>query len=260
MGSLFKFINIMEINQAQSLKENWVYGKQNSVKLSKKEIELINSVLVGSLLGDGHLQFSPRISFIDLSKLPRDGKTRFRFGQKIGQKAYVNFIYSMLKPLCITTQKPHQDLNSFFHFYTNYFTELTVYHEIWYQYRFSENNLTEKSYVKCVPKQLEKILTDPLSLFLWYLDDGSLRTDCLAARIATQCFSFSEHEFLQEVLKRNFQLETTIAKSGISKYGTIQRYSLGIPAKSFRKFLNLVQPFRASVPQMAYKFERPRND
>jgi hypothetical protein len=243
------------------MEDSKAYNVFSNLIRNKKNIDFINQCLIGTLLGDAHLQFSPSKVFTDLSKIPREGTTRYRFGQKYRHREYVKYVHSLVFPLCGSVQEPHPEVGSnFWHFYSEYLLEITRYHEIWYQYCFKDDG--QKSYVKRLPKDLDKFFVNPLSLFLWYLDDGSLRKDCLAGRLATQCFSFEEHEFLREILRKNFQLETVLNKSGFSKgkiHG-IQRYSLSIPAKSFKLFLDLTFPYRAKVPTMTYKFEKPRND
>jgi len=229
--------------------------------LDHKNIAKLNTVLIGSLLGDCHLQFSPRQSCIDFHTFPRIGTTRFRFGQKTSQKTYVDSVYGLTHPLCTSVQKPRSENDgNFYSFYSSSLEELTRYHEVWYRYDFLDSTKNTKSFVKCLPLSLEKILVDPISFFLWYLDDGSLRTDCNAARFASQCFSYEEHELLRAVLRKNFLLDTVINKSGFSAYGGIQRYSLSVPAKSFPRFLDLIHVYRTQVPTMVYKFKRPRND
>lgn len=59
-------------------------------------------------------------------------------------------------------------------------------------------------YVKQVPTNLSDYFSDRLSLAVWFWDDGTLRKDCNAARIATQGFNYEEHLILQEcILLRN---------------------------------------------------------
>jgi len=41
----------------------------------------------------------------------------------------------------------------------------------------------EIRYVKTVPANLNKLLTDPLALAVWYLDDGTKRTDTESCRL-----------------------------------------------------------------------------
>ena len=83
---------------------------------NKEESDRINNCLVGTLLGDAHLQFSPSTSFQDkgMDKIPREGTTRYRFGQKYHQRAYVEYVYSLVTPLCSSMKKPHPEVGSDF--------------------------------------------------------------------------------------------------------------------------------------------------
>lgn len=59
---------------------------------------------------------------------------------------------------------------------------------------------------------------DPISLAVWYLDDGSKKSDCAACRLATlnicnletlQGFTLEENMALVECLRSNFGIEAT---------------------------------------------------
>jgi hypothetical protein len=90
---------------------------------------------------------------------------------------------------------------------------------------------------------------------VWYLDDGTLRSDSGACRIATQCFNFEEHQLLQECLYQNFGISSQIEawnSKGSKQYGLV------IPSrnKESRKFLSLFQHIvRKEIPSMKYKVE-----
>jgi hypothetical protein len=96
---------------------------------------------------------------------------------------------------------------------------------------------------KIVPKQIGSLLTDPLSLAVWYMDDGSLdKRDKyhLNSTIATFCFSYKDCVLLTKTLKVNFGVEARVHKSTMrGKIG----YRLYIVSGSMAGFMKIIQPY-----------------
>lgn len=104
--------------------------------------------------------------------------------------------------------------------------------------------------IKICPANLSTFLTSSLTLAVWYLDDGSLRTDCKAFRIHVNCFSLEEVNLLKQILLEQFGIESKPHKQG-------KGYNLYIGAlnKQSEKFSNLIKPIVSSdIPSMLYKF------
>jgi hypothetical protein len=100
-------------------------------------------------------------------------------------------------------------------------------------------------------------LTDPLALAVWYLDDGTKRSDTQSCRIATQCFSKEKHELLQDCLKQNFDIDSKIEDWGRSKEGEVV-YSFAILSQGghYKKFRDLLYDIvKTEVPSMLYKLQ-----
>jgi len=97
---------------------------------------------------------------------------------------------------------------------------------------------------KIVPKNIKQLLTSPLSLAVWHMDDGYKRNDCNAFRINTDSFSREEHELLRETLRANFGIQSSIHRKG--KY-----LNLYIPQKYAQHFVGLIQSH--IVPSLSYK-------
>ena len=72
---------------------------------------------------------------------------------------------------------------------------------------------------KIVPDNIKSIFRSNLALALWYLDDGSLKTDCRAFRLHTNSFTKFEVSALKDTLELNFQVKSKLHKQG--KYTTI---------------------------------------
>lgn len=87
---------------------------------------------------------------------------------------------------------------------------------------------------KIVPENIETLLTEPLSLAVWFMDDGS--AEYAGASFQTHCFGKSEVELLQHCLELNFHLLTTMRKNK-------GRWILYVPKRSLIKFHSLVKSF-----------------
>jgi len=85
---------------------------------------------------------------------------------------------------------------------------------------------------------------------VWYLDDGTLRRDSGACRLATQGFTLEEHEILQDVLKENFSITSVIEKWPKGKAG------LYVPKRDAANFVNLFSSVVVTeIPSMKYKLD-----
>ena len=206
-------------------------------------------LLTGGLLGDLHIQKSPAST----------GKCRLRFCHSVKQKEYLDWKYNILKDsFCKTTKPPYvetrRDGNDYL-FYTGYLDEFIEPHRIWYPVIESPDPDIGQRCVKKLPLNLEEELINPLALAVWYLDDGTKRTDTESCRIATQSFSKEEHILLQDCLHNNFNISAKIEDWGTSKSGEIM-YSLAILSQKghYKKFRDLIYDIvKAEVPSMLYK-------
>lgn len=180
--------------------------------------------LVGSILGDGCLQLSKR-----------GGSARLQIRNSSKYSDYVLWKYDFVKewsPRGLVEDK----CNNSMYFDTVFHPELFN----WYQ-NFYQNKR------KIIPKDIVNILTNPLSLAIWLMDDGNGYLRSKGLRISTYSFKKVEHELLQKCLERNFQIETSI-------FCDSKGYQLYIKAKSAIEIYKLI---RAQIcPVMEYKFAR----
>jgi len=199
-------------------------GSQRNLTSKQKE------VLIGTLLGDGMLELNGR-------------HVRLRVDHSIKQKAYVEWKYKMFRNL--TTGSGIRYLSVFDHRRKN-----TDYH-----FRFDTistfllTKLHKDFYVnkrKRVPKNIIKILKKPLSLAVWFMDDGYKRNDCNALRISTDSFNLKEQRLLLECLKRNFRINAKLHRKG-------EFWNIYIPNSNSeaKNFCRIVKPY--IIPEMEYK-------
>ena len=202
---------------------------------------LQHALIVGSLLGDLHIQITSAAT----------QRCRLRFDHTIAQKNYVDWKYSILKdPLCRDTKPPHRGRRGGYQFYSMYRDELISYREEWYK-------LKGGKFRKEVPNNIDSLLVDPVSLAVWYLDDGTKRTDSNACRLATQGFSLSENKRLRNCLLKNFAIPASIDKWRPKK-STRFLYGLSIQSKTggYKRLLELIHKIvEAEVPTMLYKLK-----
>jgi len=187
-------------------------------------------VLVGVLLGDGHLE-----------KLYSPALARLKIEHSFKQKDYVDWLYQELRNWVRSKPKTKRS-KSFGKNYLNYsfctygHRLLGDFHEIFY----SGN-------IKIVPSKISKIIT-PLGLAIWYMDDGSVKSKRhKGIFLNTQSFSVLGIKRLQRMLKEKFLIQSTTKKD---KNG-LQIY---IGGKNGEKFINLIRPFL--LPCMLYKIPR----
>ena len=211
-----------------------------------------NAVLIGGLLGDLHIQKGKT----------QVGTCRLRFCHSIKQKEFVDWKYDIFKKdFCQTTKPPfiESEIRPDYLFYTSYRKEFLELHSSWYSIPKNPDLDIDQpqgvQLVKKIPLNIADILTDPFSLAVWYLDDGTKRSDTNSYRIATQSFSKEEHELLRNCMYENFHVDAKREDWGRSKYGKVL-YSLAILSRTgqYQKFRDTIYEIvKAEIPSMLYK-------
>ncbi len=184
----------------------------------------IKSIVYGLVLGDGYL--TPETKRNSLSSL------RLKYDDKYF--AYVEWLHKELTPLGVSPIKSHAG---------------------YHQHRFdtrSSSLLGESRRIfypagkKLVPKTIKKLISDPISVAVWYMDDGNLdfrsKYHCNAS-FATYCFSYDDCNVLGSALLENFGIYTSVHKTTMrgKKY-----YRLYIKSQSTKNFMSLVKPYMLS--------------
>lgn len=125
--------------------------------------------------------------------------------------------------------------------------------ELRYIYRFrtythsSFNWIYDRFYPqkrKIIPKFLESYLS-PMALAIWIMDDGSLYKN-RGIKFCTNSFTLKEVQYLANLLKIKYDLNTSIHKTGI-----VNQYNLYIPKSNLVNLIKIVQPY--IHPTMYYK-------
>jgi hypothetical protein len=151
-------------------------------KLTKTQREL----LIGSLLGDGHLR-------------PHRDKVVFEFLQSAKRKFYVQWKHEVLGDLACPQIYHNVGEREYYKLATKTHPELTELYNLFY-----------KGGTKSVPEKISKFLT-PFAIAVWYMDDGSRSKD--AAYFNTQGFTAEEQLLLIKALRR-FYIIANLNKDG----------------------------------------------
>jgi len=191
-------------------------------------------LLVGSILGDGCLRFPGRSHHANLT---------VEHGE--AQREYVWFKYERLQEWVTTPPAQvrrvyHKDrtrATTSWRFSTLSHPAFTEYHTIFYV-----------DGVKTIPANICDLVTDPLTLAVWLMDDGNRNKDVLF--LSTECFSVPEQELLGGCLERRFGIETTLNLHSHSQGRRLHR--LRLTRAGSRKAVQLIQDY--VVPSLAYKF------
>ena len=146
-------------------------------------------IIVGTLLGDGYLE--------------HDGfkASRLQIKQCDRKKDYVFWLYKELENLVRTPPKQRKD-NQQWYFSTRSLLELDFFRNLFY-----------RSGQKSVPTIIKDLLVSPLSLAVWFMDDGTLDyrvKSHYSFSISTDSFIESYVRLLQEILFEKFGIITSI--------------------------------------------------
>lgn len=206
--------------------------KLKSIEEYKKTITLTSlqkEIVVGLLLGDGHIELSP------------NGKSaRLKIGQAARNSDYVEFLYHIFSN--VVRMVPHRrTVNSFgkdfdrIEFTTLSLLDFKYFRELFYRER-----------TRIIPNTISELLTDR-GLAVWFMDDGSYKSrQCKGKLLCTHNFTNDEVKILCQVLKDKFCLEA------IPRY-QVDGTEIYIRASSFYKLKELISPYL--VPSFYYKLE-----
>ena len=214
-------VNGNTVGSRENLKWN-----TNEVRLKRKSLsfsDIQEQVLIGLILRDGYLMGNKT-----------DKNFRLQVEQSDKHKEYVYWLYSMFQDWTLSSPKYVKQHNSW-RFRTIVHPEITKLRRLFY-----------RGDKKIVPVGINKLLVSPLSLSVWFMDDGGGRKDARTYSISTHSFSKRENELLVNCLKNNFKITSKLHLDG---HG--ERYRLYIPASSSIDFEKLILPY--ILPSMKNK-------
>ena len=226
--------SIIGLNMVDSVNFSSKFKKLTSKeRIGPHNIDII-SMIIGSTLGDTHLE-----------KRKNGIGTRIIFEQSSDNVEYLMWFHNYLasRGYCSNTKpklqiRIRQKGKVYYQYRINSYTfsSFNWIHEMFYK-------LIDNKYIKFVPLNIGEYLT-PLALSLWFMDNGSSLGK--SARIATNCFTFEEVNFLCKVLKSRYNIIATPNKCGKDRGQIIY-----IHTNSMKLFTNIVKPYL--LPSLSYK-------
>ena len=152
--------------------------------------DLQKGVLIGSILGDGHLE-------LNWSKT----NYRLRIGQSVKQKDYLFWKYTILKDIVLTKPKYNKVGNSIF-FGTISHSEISEVARVFY-----------KGKIKVIPENIQKFIRNPIIMAVWFMDDGNaiIRNGKIYGyHLNTQSYTKEENEKTSFLLRSIYNLESLL--------------------------------------------------
>ena len=195
--------------------------------LLPEEIEII----LGSILGDAWMTKT------------NQGYEYIWFSHSDKQKQYLEWLYDSL-PNVRTTHITE------YHYKTGGYV----------RYQFSSkhnpkltNYIRKVAYngkTKCITRKYLNLLT-PLSIAVWWMDDGSLSVynGERRGKLCTHSFSLKENKIIQRYFKVVWGIESSI-KTEKGKY-----YFIRLNATNMKKLVNIIYPYVEKVPGMIHKVD-----
>jgi hypothetical protein len=182
--------------------------------------QLERSMIIGCILGDGYVRVisGRKNAFLEVN-------------HSVKGRAYVDYKYAVLKRICASPPKERSSgLNGrrAYRFYTKQHHALTELYELFY-----------RDGRKMIPQDLT---LDPVSLAVWYMDDGS-RSRASDVYLNTQQFSMKDQRRLINAM-RKMGIKARLNKD--KKYYRIRILKEFIPT-----FMKIIQPH--VIPSMLYK-------
>ena len=192
-------------------------------KLTLQQREL----LVGKLLGDGHLETRTH------------GRTyRLKVQHSMRQKAYVDWFYAAFAQWVTTPPRARMQRSgsSIYEKYEFQTVSSSSFRFFGQQFYGAEG--------KCIPPLIHKWLS-PRALAVWYMDDGSIKSRYhRTILLNTHAYSSSDLGRLQKALQDRYGVMTTLRKQ---KDGT----QIYVPSDAVDGFLSIIYPY--VIESMRYK-------
>jgi hypothetical protein len=195
---------------------------KNTLKLTDNQ----RSILIGTLLGDGHLETQDK------------GKTyRLKIEHQILQKDYVEWLHQQFKEWVrsgiyrkLKGGREYVGFNTYSHGAFRFYAQ---------QFYVDDK--------RKIPKIISKLLNS-LSLAIWFMDDGSWKSNRHKTFIIhTLAFAKKDLELVQKVMQKKFKIGTKLHRQK-GKY-----WRMYISSKSAKDFEKTILPFTSLIPSMKAK-------
>ena len=208
--------------------------RTKEIELYKEKLKLSDyqkEILIGLLLGDGHLETQ------------NSGRTyRLKIEHTYCQKPYTDWLYQIFKDWVLTAPQTKEQA-----------VKGVLYKKYWFStvshgaFRFYAQQFYENKH-KILPKLIHKWLS-PLAMAVWFMDDGSLKSNHHRALIFnTQSFSKTEVTRLSKIMEDKFGIAMVLRKQSRK---TEELYQLITVKDGAEKLAEIIKPY--VLPSMKYK-------
>lgn len=189
--------------------------------------DLQKSILIGTLLGDGHLETQDK------------GKTyRLKVEHQLLQSDYTEWLYDQFKEWIRSGIYKKTKANN------KEYVGFTTYSHGAFRFYAQQFYVDGK---KKIPNLIRKLL-DPISLAIWFMDDGSWKSEKHKTFIIhTLGFTKTDLEIVQKVMIDKFNIKTRLHKQK-EKY-----WRLYIVSESAKDFENVIKPYTNLIQSMKAK-------
>lgn len=195
----------------------------------------ILEIMIGLLLGDGHLE--KRSGAIGCRLIVEQTNRNVEYLMWLYNQFLINGYCTNKKPKLFKRIKKNNTVYYGYKFNTFTFSSLNWLHDLFYLHK-----------IKHLPIEFLKEHLSPLILAIWFQDDGNKFQS--GYKIATNCFELSELEKLCGTLKSKFDIECSLHSSRKSN-DTSFNYTIYIKKSSSAHFANLIKPYM--INSMHYK-------
>lgn len=189
------------------------------------------AIIIGSILGDGYLT----------KHYNQQNKSQLWLKYDDKLLNYLKWLHLKLASIGVENIRPKKD------YHQHQFRTRPSY-QLW-----ELRKLFYPDDKKIIPDKIIDFLKNPISIAIWYMDDGNLdyrkKYHCNAS-FATYNFSKNDCEKLKTAMKINFKIKTCIHKSTMRKKVYFRLY---VPSESMKNFIGLVSPYIHSC--LKYKIE-----
>lgn len=179
-------------------------------------------IVIGIILGDGYIQPTGKRN------------ARIRLEHSVKQKDYIYWKYGILSKMMQSKPRLLKRYNPIWKKLYSYYRCQSHSSPIFGHYRqiFYQNNK------KSIPKNIGTFLKSPITLAVWYMDDGYLYHRDKSAYIYLNRYSEDELRYLLMALENNFGLIPRILRKKKEKYPCLYFNVL-----QTEKLLKIVRPF-----------------
>lgn len=188
---------------------------------------LQRNVLVGLLLGDGHLETQ------------NGGKTyRLKIEHSLAQKDYTEWLFQLFLPLCEQAVLYEKEKNG--KRYVGFRTRSVGIFRFYAQQFYADKK-------KVMPKIIGKLLSET-AVAIWFLDDGSKKSNRHKTYII-HSLGFSKEELMnvRGIFQKKFSIEVSLHRQK-QKY-----YRLYVQSISATRFREIIEPHIQKFQSMRHK-------